>query len=122
MRRTHQNQLRPHTTPRRGGPARLVRAAEVVPRGSTRWILLHLIREARDPAWSPLTAARRLIAHADSDLHLLRATRARLVQAAPPGSAPMSGSYARALATLNIAIADLSDKPENTARGSGLGG
>ena len=122
MSRTHQQQPEPDTLSRRGGPPPLVRSARVVPRGSPRWLLLHLLRETRDPDWSPLAAARRLIGYADSDLDLLRTTRARLVQAAPPGTRP-NGRHARALATLNIAIADLSETPASTNRPEpGIGG
>ena len=122
MSRSHREQPEPDTLSRRGGPPALVRSARVVPRGSPRWLLLHLLRETRDPAWSPLAAARRLIGYADSDLDLLRTARARLVQAAPPG-ARSNGSHARALATLNIAIADLNETPETKPKpGEGAGG
>lgn len=70
-------------------------------------VLQQLVLEARDPHWSPLASARRLSGYADSDLQLLRASRAGLGTAT---DAEPRSVRTRALATLTIAIADLEDR------------
>ena len=104
------------------GQSQAVPTVEVVPPGSARPILLqHLMREARDPSWSPLASARRMIGYADNNINLLRTARTRLIQVAPPDTR-RSSSHARALATINIAIADLNERPHDqrpSARGAG---
>lgn len=87
-------------------PPALRRIAEIIPRRSTRSVLLHLVRDVRDPRWRPLSGARRLAEYAHHDLALLRAARARLQSTADRQPGPI---YVRAMATLCIAIADLEE-------------
>lgn len=85
---------------------RPARGADVFPKGSTKWILLHLIREVRDPDWSAAGAAHRLMAWADGDLDVLQAARVRLVLIEPGGSRP-SDIHERARDSLDLAIREL---------------
>lgn len=81
------------------------RIAESISRQSPRGVLLHLIREAREPYWSPLASARRLVARAGSDLDLLRAVLVRLHAV----DREAGTVHQRALATITIAIAELEE-------------
>lgn len=83
------------------------RGSEAFPRGSTKWMLLHLIREVREPDWSAVHAARHLVLWSDSDLDLLQAARTRLVLLEPLGGRP-SSVHARALMSLDLAINEVS--------------
>lgn len=87
------------------------RVARTVPAGTTEAVLLHVLREALDPGWTPLGAAHRLLERVHGDLRALRVARARLAAAANGG---ITVSQARALATLNIAIADLEEREDGT--------
>lgn len=82
------------------------RVARTVPAGTAEAVLLHVVREALDPAWTPLTAARHLTEQVHGDLRAMRAARARLLEVANGGA---TVPQARALAALNIAIAELED-------------
>jgi hypothetical protein len=95
--------------------------ARTVPPELSQWILMLLMREAEHPTWSVLTPARRVIWYADSNLDLLRAARALLIQGAASDTHPAS-SQARALVTVDIAIADLNEisiKKHQSQGGSG---
>jgi hypothetical protein len=88
------------------------RIARLVPAQSPPWVLLHVVREVRDPAWTPAAAARR-IRERVQDPGALRLARARLRVL---GGERVTLSQARALATLNLAISDLEagqDEPED---------
>lgn len=97
------------------------RGAEVVPRGSTRWLLLHLIREVRDPDWSAAVAARRVLGLIGTDVDLLWNARARLVlvdaQVGRPGEI-----QARAITTIDSALQHVSARMRSADHDRGVGG
>jgi hypothetical protein len=75
-------------------------------------VLLHVVREVRDPAWTPSTAARRLLERVH-DPAALRLARARLRVL---GGDRVTRSHVRALTTLDVAISHLEageDEPED---------
>lgn len=75
-------------------------SARRIPAGSPQWVLLHLVRDALSPAWTPAVAAERLLDHVESR-EAMRLARIRLQQV---GANRATLVQARALATLNLAI------------------
>lgn len=92
----------------RGGPPTPVSDASRVSRRSADEVTGYLQHEADDPGWSPLAAARRLLAYTGDDLTLLRATRSRLLES--PGRASSTRTDVRALATLHVAVNELIER------------
>ena len=75
----------------------------VAPR-STQGVLLRVIREVLDPNWTPAEAARAIVAQVGGELGPLRGARERLLAGSSDRS---SVSHARALATIDLAIAQI---------------
>lgn len=90
------------TTPHR-------RAARIVRRDSSAWVMLRLMRAVLDASWEPAVAARRLVADLPGPPHgaeLLRLVRTRLWLASGDGT---TLHRLRALATVNLALNQLED-------------
>lgn len=105
---------RSHPLPRRGLPPTSARSASttsavrrvvrrVTPR-SAQGVLLRVIQEVLDPRWSPARAAHSIVAHVDGEVGPLRGARALLLA---PAVDRATVSRARALVTLNLAIAQI---------------
>lgn len=100
------------------GPPGWARVHALVPHRLIGAVLLPLEGEAQDPHWSPLAAARRLVAHVNGDLNLLYATRARLRE--PQAARSLGGGHAaRVQVTLHIAIADLEESGQTASPEAG---
>ena len=98
------SQAQPSPAPGDEHPRRIVR--RVSPR-SPHGILLRVIQEVLDPDWSPAAAAKSIVSHARGELGPLRAARRHLLTATMD-RVTVSGT--RALATLNMAIAEIEDR------------
>jgi hypothetical protein len=92
------------------GSRRLVRT---VPGGTSAALVVHLIRTAMQPGWTPAAASTAVVTYAQGDLALLRLTRLRLRQSTRFRS---TLAEARALATVNLAISSLEDEVSNQRR------
>lgn len=84
----------------------------VAPR-STRGVLMRVLRDVREPEWSAEKAGRALVAHVDGDLMLLRSARVHLI-VATVDRRPLSA--ARALAALDVAIAEVEAQQPQSPR------
>jgi hypothetical protein len=78
----------------------------MVPGGTSTAVVVHLIRTALHPAWSPSDASAVVVKHAHGDVALLRQARLRLRQSTRFRT---TLAEARALATVNLAISSLED-------------
>lgn len=78
----------------------------MIPAGTSSAVVVHLIRMAMHPAWSPSDASAVVVEHAHGDLALLRQARLRLWQCTQFRT---TLAEARALATVNLAISSLED-------------
>ena len=76
------------------------RSARLIPADSPQWVVVHALREALSPAWTPDTAADHLLERVGG-CEVLRLARLRLRRL---GAQRMTVLQARALATLNLAI------------------
>jgi hypothetical protein len=65
---------------------------------------MRVLRDVRDPEWSAVKAGRALVSHVDGDLSLLRSARVHLIVATLDRR---TLTAARALAALNVAIAEV---------------
>jgi hypothetical protein len=65
---------------------------------------MRALRDVREPDWTPVKAGRALVAHVDGNLSLLRSARVHLIVATLDRR---TLSAARALAALNVAIAEV---------------
>lgn len=98
--------------PRSGVPERsragrertIIRAVRRVSPRSAQGVLLRVVREVRDPGRSLVTAGHALVAHVDGDPAPLRAARVYLLAATLDRR---SLTDARALASINVAIAEI---------------
>jgi hypothetical protein len=88
------------------------RVSRVVPDGTSSAVVVHLMRTAMHPDWSPSDASTVVVEHARGDLVLLRQARLRLRQSTRFSS---TLAEARALATVNLAISSLEDAVEAAA-------
>ena len=83
------------------------RLARTIPGGTSAAVVVHLIRTAMHPGWTPAAASASAVTYAQGDLALLRLTRLRLRQSTRFRS---TLAEARALATVNLAISSLEDE------------
>jgi hypothetical protein len=67
-------------------------------------VLLRVVQEVLDPQWSPTRAARSIVAHVGGEVGPLRAARAQLLATTFDRA---TASRARALTTINLAIAQI---------------
>ena len=116
---------RSHPPARRGPPPASARSASttnavrrvvrrVTPR-SAHGVLLRVIQEVLDPRWSPARAARALVSHVEGEVGPLRGARALLLA---PTVDRATVSRARALVTLNLAIAQIEAAADERDRSS----
>lgn len=92
------------------GPGQVVRGrriARLVPPGTSQAVVLKAVRNALLVGWAPTAAARTLLEYVDGDTALLRQARLRLRSTAIGRPTLVR---ARAIASLNIAIATLDEE------------
>lgn len=86
----------------------IIRAVRRVPPRSVRGVLIRVVHEARSPDWSAVDAGQALAAHVEGDVRRLRAARVHLLVAS---SNRRTVCDERALATIDVAIAQLQGRP-----------
>lgn len=88
----------------------------VAPR-TTRGVLMRVLRDVRDPGWSLATAAQALVGQVDGDLAPLRSARIHLLVASLDHR---TLADARALATIEVAIAEVEAQQRQRRHPSGV--
>lgn len=82
----------------------IIRTVRRVPPRSVQGVLIRVVHVARSPDWSAVDAGQALAAHAEGDVRRLRAARVHLLVAS---SDRRTAFDERALATIEVAIAEL---------------
>lgn len=100
---------RVQSIPVQPGPVGSRRIARLVPARSAQAVLMHVVREARAPDWSPSTAAGRIEDYVRGELTALLQARSRLRAITEHKPTLVQ---ARAIATLNMAIHRVLDLPD----------